>query len=109
MSGLAVAPQQGEVWWAEGLDKRRPVLVVTRSAVIPVLSTIVVAPVTRTIRSIPTEVRLGPAEGLPEECVATFDNLETVPWKGLLTTRVGTLSHARRPELCAALRALSSC
>lgn len=109
MSGLSVVPQQGEVWWAEGLDKRRPVLVVTRSAVVPVLSTIVVAPVTRTIRSIPTEVRLGPEEGLSEECVATFDNLETVPWRGLLTTRVGALSPARRPELCAALRAMSSC
>ncbi len=108
MSGLA-APQQGEVWWAEGLDKRRPVLVVTRSAVIPVLSTVVVAPVTRTIREIPTELRLGPEEGLPEECVASFDNLETVPWRGVLRTRLGALSAARRPELCAALRTMSAC
>lgn len=109
MSGRAVVPQQGEVWWAEGLDKRRPVLVVTRSAIIPVLSTIVVAPVTRTIRQIPTEVALGQEEGLAQECVAAFDNLETVPWRGLLTTRIGALSAARRPELCAALRAMSAC
>jgi mRNA interferase MazF len=108
VSGLAT-PQQGEVWWAEGLDKRRPVLVVTRSAVIPVLSTIVVAPVTRTIREIPTELRLGPEEGLPEECVASFDNLETVPWRGVLRTRMGALGAARHPELCAALRTMSAC
>ncbi|MBP9053922.1 MAG: type II toxin-antitoxin system PemK/MazF family toxin, partial [Ilumatobacteraceae bacterium] len=57
VSRRAGTPLQGEVWWAEGLDQRRPVLVVTRSAVNPVLSTIVVAPVTRTIRDIPTELR----------------------------------------------------
>lgn len=103
-----MVPQQGEVWWAEGPHKRRPVLVVTCSAIIPVLSTIVVAPVTRTIRQIPTEVPLGQEEGLTQECVAAFDNLETVPWRGLLTTRIGALSAARRPELCAALRAMSA-
>lgn len=102
-------PMQGEIWWAEGLGKRRPVLVVTRSAIIAVLATIVVAPVTRTIREIPTELSLGPDEGLPQECVASFDNLETVPWRGLLTTRLGALSAARRPELCDALRMMSAC
>ena len=102
-------PQQGEVWWAEGLDKRRPVLVITRSAVIPVLSTIVVAPVPRTVRGIPTEVPLGPAEGLPAECAASFDNLQVIPWSGGLTTRLGALSLDRRPELCRALRAMSAC
>ncbi len=103
------APQQGEVWWAEGLDKRRPVLVVTRSAVIPVLSTIVVAPVTRTVRGIPTEVPLGPAEGLPSECAASFDNLQAIPWREGLATRLGALGVERRPELCRALRAMSAC
>lgn len=48
------APRQGEVWWAEAEDKRRPVLVVTRSEAIPVLSWLVVAPVTRSVRAIPT-------------------------------------------------------
>ena len=97
------------MWWAEGLEKRRPVLVVTRSAVIPVLSTIVVAPLTRTIRQIPTEVRLGDEEGLSVDCVASFDNLETIPWRGMLTLRIGALASHRRPELCAALRSMSAC
>ncbi|MGH9127174.1 MAG: type II toxin-antitoxin system PemK/MazF family toxin, partial [Acidimicrobiales bacterium] len=43
-------PLQGDIWWAEAEDKRRPVLVVTRSEAVPVLSAIVVAPVTRTVR-----------------------------------------------------------
>ena len=45
---MSVAPMQGEVWWAEAGDKRRPVLVVTRSDAVSVLTWIVVAPVTRT-------------------------------------------------------------
>ena len=109
MSGAAVVPRQGEVWWAEGLDKRRPVLVVTRSAVVPVLASIVVAPVTRTIREIATELALGAAEGLPDGCVATFDNLETINWRRDLTTRIGALTADRRPELCHALRSMSAC
>jgi mRNA interferase MazF len=109
VSGRAVVPQQGEIWWAEGLDKRRPVVVVTRSAIVPVLATIVVAPVTRTIREIATELPLGVEEGLPVECVATFDNLETINWRRDLTTRIGALSADRRPELCLALRSMSAC
>lgn len=109
VAGRAQVPQQGEVWWAEGLDTRRPVLVVTRSAIVPVLATIVVAPVTRTIREIPTELALGTEEGLPVECVAAFDNLETIDWRGVLTTRIGPLAPSRRPELCRSLRSMSAC
>jgi mRNA interferase MazF len=66
------------VWWAEAEDKRRPVLIVTRSDAIPVLRRLVVAPVTRTVRGIPTEIALGSDEGMPVECVASFDNLQPV-------------------------------
>jgi mRNA interferase MazF len=102
-----VTVAQGDLWWAEAVDKRRPVLVVTRSEAIPVLSTIVVAPVTRTIRRIPTEVELGPGEGLQEECVASFDNLQPIP-KRLLTLRIGSLAERRR-EICRAIEALADC
>jgi mRNA interferase MazF len=101
-------PRQGEVWWAEAEDKRRPVLIVTRSEAIPVLSRLVVAPVTRTVRAIPTEVAVGPDEGLPVEAAASFDNLQPVNLR-LLTERVGALSSARRHELCRALDALADC
>lgn len=101
-------PTQGEVWWAEAEDKRRPVLVVTRSEAVPVLRWIVVAPVTRTVRGIPTEVRLGGDEGLRDDCAAAFDNLQPIR-RSLLTTRIGVLEVARRTEVCRALAALGDC
>ncbi len=100
-------PLQGEIWWAEAEDMRRPVLVVTRSEAVGVLTAIVVAPVTRTVRNIPTEIRLGTDEGLTVECAATFDNLQRVR-RSALTSRAGDLG-TRRPELCVALMALADC
>lgn len=101
-------PQQGEIWWAEAEGKRRPVLVVTRSEAIGVLHWLIVAPVTRTVRGIPTEVGLGSREGLRDESAAAFDNLQPVR-RALLTERVGALGPERRPLLCAALAALADC
>lgn len=101
-------PRQGEVWWAEAEDKRRPVLVITRSDAIAVLSRVVVAPVTRTVRRIPTEIRFGPDDGLPTDCAASFDNLQPIN-RHLLTERLGALDAARRREICAALAALADC
>jgi mRNA interferase MazF len=101
------APRQGEIWWAETEDRRRPVLVVTRTEAVAVLTGIVVAPVSRTIRDIPTEVPLGEAEGLPVDCVASFDNVQRIR-RSALTERVGGLGPRRR-EICAALRALADC
>ncbi|HLI61327.1 MAG TPA: type II toxin-antitoxin system PemK/MazF family toxin [Solirubrobacteraceae bacterium] len=100
-------PRQAEVWWAEVETQRRPVLVVTRSEATEVLTGIVVAPVTRTVREIPTEIQLGPADGLPDECVASFDNLQRVN-RSALTERLGDISW-RREEICRALRALADC
>jgi mRNA interferase MazF len=102
------SPTQGEIWWAEAEDKRRPVMVVTRDQAIPILTWIVVAPVTRTVREIPTEVSLGEAEGLPGPCAASFDNLQPVR-RSFLTRRVGRLDAARRGDLCRALSALADC
>jgi mRNA interferase MazF len=105
---LVTTPAQGEVWWAEAEDKRRPVLIVTRSDAVSVLTWIVVAPVTRTVRSIPTEVTLGREHGLPDDCVASFDNLQPIR-RSFLTQRVGALSIDQREEICRALQALADC
>ena len=100
---------RGEVWWVEHPDAgRRPACVLTRQAAIPVLTSVLVAPATRTIRDIPTEVRLGRTDGMPEECALTFDNVTTVP-KALLTQRITEIPAARREELCAALQAATGC
>jgi mRNA interferase MazF len=104
---LVIQPRQGDIWWAEAQDKRRPVLVVTRSRAIPVLTWILVAPITRTIRGIPTEVPLGPTEGLPQECVASFDNLQPIR-RSFLADRLGDIG-SRRLEVCSALGAMADC
>jgi len=105
---VASQPRQGEVWWAEAEDKRRPVLVVTRSEAIPVLTWLLVAPVTRTVRRIPSEVGLGPDQGLDVDCVATFDNLQPIR-RSFLTERVGDLGPGARREICRALGAMADC
>lgn len=102
-------PASGEIWWGEAPDaKGRPYLVLTRDDAIPVLRTILVAPVTRTIRGIPTEVPLGAEEGLPTDGVASLDNVLTFP-KVMLVRRIGALAMERRAEPCEALRAATDC
>ncbi len=100
---------QGEIWLLETPnDKRRPVLVVSRDEAIPVLHNVVVAPVTSTIRDIPTCVPIGPDEGIDHDSVATFDNIASVP-KALLTIRLGSLGSSGRRLICSALRTLADC
>lgn len=102
-----MTPAQGDIWWAEAADKKRPVLIVTRSEAIPVLTWIVVAPVTRTARNIPTEVPLDTEHGVDVPCAAAFDNLQPIR-KSFLTSRLGSLPHPRQ-EICRALGALADC
>ena len=89
-------------------QKRRPVLVVSRDEVIPVVNNIVVAPVTSTIRDIPTCIPVGADEGIDHDSVATFDNLVAVP-KTVLTTRLGALGPVGRSRICVALTAMADC
>jgi mRNA interferase MazF len=103
-----MVPRQGEIWWAELEGKRRPVLIVTRSEACDVLRRLVVAPVTKTVRGVATEIPLGEADGLRVECAASFDNLETV-LRSLLTSRVGGGTFHRSARICSALSALADC
>lgn len=100
-------PRQGDVWWSESETDRRPVLIVSRSEASAHLSRVIVAPVTRTVRGIPTEIALGPEDGLPVDCVASFDNL-TRQRVDMLTTRIGAIRFPRE-QTCAALSALADC
>jgi mRNA interferase MazF len=83
-------------------------LILTRPAAIPVLSRVLVAPITRTIRGIPTEVRFDQTDGMPEECVATFDNVRQIP-RSLLSEPIATLSGPRMHEVCRALAIATGC
>lgn len=98
--------RRGDIFWADlgPPAGRRPVIVLTRDAAIPVLSAVVVAPITRTVREIASEVALGPEEGLPEECVAVCDSLLTIPKSRCDQEPVGRLDATRVPELDAAVR-----
>ena len=105
--GTVVTPAQCDIWWAESEHERRPVLVVTRNDAIGVLNKLIVAPITRTVRGIPTELALDADDGLPHPSAASFDNLRVV-LKSHLTERISALPH-RRPEVCAALCAMADC
>ncbi len=87
---------RGEVWWANLPEPagRRPVLILTRNRAIQVRDSVTVAQVTATIRGIPTEVRLGAADGMPKTCVVNVDILQTLP-KSRLEGRLGALSAAK--------------
>jgi mRNA interferase MazF len=100
---------QGEFWLLEKpSSKPRPVLVVTRNEAIPVLNSVIVAPVTSTIRNIATNILVGADEGLDYPSVASFDNLRVVP-QAFLTRRLGGLDPLRLGEICRALEALADC
>jgi mRNA interferase MazF len=77
------------------------VLILTRDSAIAFLSSVTVAPITSTIRSIPTEVVLTEEDGLPSTCAANFDNLQTVPKKNI-GNRIARLTTRRMTEAAAA-------
>jgi len=100
---------RGEVWWVEEPELgRRPACVLTRQEAIAVLRRVTVAPATRTVRSIPTEVELGPRDGMPDRCALSLDNVRTVP-KALLTEQITSLPAARMREVCTALDRALGC
>jgi len=106
---MVTTPDRGQVWWGEIEHVgRRPFLIMSRSAAIPVLNSVLAAPVTRTIRGIPTELQLGPDDGMPTDCVASFDNLRVVP-KAYLVDLICTLRPPRLAEACAAIGAAVDC
>ena len=83
-------------------DKQRPVLILTRGSALTFLSTVTIAPITSTIRSIPTEVVLGVEDGMKSACAANLDHVQTIP-TGAIGRRVGLLTAERMAQVCAAL------
>ena len=89
-------------------DKKRPVVVLTRDNAVPLLSTVTVAPITSTIRGVPSEVRLSEEDGMKTTCVVNLHNTLTV-LQEQLGKRVAQLSASRMSEICAALRYSVGC
>ena len=96
--------KRGEIRWYtfRPPDKRRPVLLLTRDAVIEQLGEIIVAPVTRTIRGIAAEVVLTTDDGMPVACAANFDHVGLAQ-RARIGALIGELRAARWPEARAAL------
>jgi mRNA interferase MazF len=86
------------------LDKRRPVLVLTRELVRPHMAGVTVAPITTTIRGLSTEVPVGAANGLDADGVISCDNIVTIP-AGVLGPQIGVLLLDQEGALTAAIRA----
>jgi mRNA interferase MazF len=101
---------RGEVWLYtfKAPDKRRPVVVLTRREVIGLLQTVMVAPVTSTIRGAPSEVIVGVDEGLKGPSAVNLDHVQTVEQR-LLEHYVGRLSPERMKEVCGALMIATGC
>ncbi len=107
---LTPAPRRGEIWQYRfrAPDKRRLVLVLTRQEVLPLLRTAMVAPITSTIRGLPSEVSVGVDEGLKHDSAINLDHVQTVE-QHLLHRYVGTVSEAKMRKVCRALALATGC
>ena len=97
--------RRGEVWWADLPPPagRRPVVLLSRNEAYAVRQLVIVAPITTRVRRIPTEVPLGPEEGLPKACVVNLDTITTIP-KHTLTQPIGPLPPGKLASVERALR-----
>lgn len=89
-------------------DKERPVVVLTRNSAISRLSRITIAPITSTVRDVPSEVILGIDDGMKNACAVNLHNVATVSQQRV-GRRVTQLSAQRMQEICAALRFSTGC
>jgi mRNA interferase MazF len=107
---MARVVSRGEVWTYsfKERDKRRPVVVLSRNEAIDVLTTVLVAPVTSTIRDLPSQVVIGTNEGLDHDSAVSLDHVQCVDRKRLIR-RLGRLPPARMREVCAALAVATGC
>ena len=95
--------KRGEVRWYKFRkpDKRRPVVILTRDSALEFLGEMTVAPVTSTIRDIPSEVVLSERDGMPKACAVNLDHIQTVA-KANVGPLITTLTAGRMSELRAA-------
>lgn len=95
---------RGEIRWYRfaGPDKMRPVLILTRDSILDFLGEATIAPITSTIRDIPSEVLLTEEDGMPRPCAINLDHVQTVP-KAKLGALITSLHPERMQEVRAAL------
>ncbi len=96
--------RRGEIWWVELPPPvgRRPALLLSRDSAYKVRTSVTVAMVTRTVRSIPVEVLIGPEDGMPVECAVNLDNILTIP-KSRLRERITMLPLSKMTAVAKAI------
>ena len=101
---------RGQIWLYQFKtpDKRRPVVVLSRSDVIALLGTVMVAPITSVMRGAPSEVLIGVDEGLKHPSAINLDHVQTVE-QARLTSYVGEVSSQKMREVCRALATAVAC
>ena len=97
--------KHGEIRWYKFTrpDKKRPVLILTRNSVLEYLGEVTVAPITSTVRNIPSEVFLSKTDGLPRDCAVNCDHLQTVS-KGKIGALITSLAPAKMIDVGRAIR-----
>jgi len=97
--------RRGEVRWYkfQRPDKERPVVILTRDSAIEFLAEVTIAPITSTVRDIPSEVLLTRAEGMARDCAVNLDHVQTVA-----KARIGPLITTLTPEKLDRVRAALS-
>ena len=101
---------RGEIWnyRFRAPDKRRPVLILSRQEVIPLLHTVMVAPITSTRRGAPSEVPVGVSQGLKQDSAVNLDHVQTVE-RARLVSFVGSLDDTLMRHVCRALGVATGC
>ena len=96
--------KRGEIRWYKfkAPDKKRPVLILTRDSVLEYLGEVTIAPITSTIRDVPSEVFLSKLDGMPRDCAINFDHIQTVS-KRKVGSLITTLSPQKNGQVCQAV------
>lgn len=107
---MALRLIRGEVWMYEFRrpDKLRPVVILSRDEAISVMRTVIVAPVTSTIRGLPSEVRIGVEQGLKHDSVVNLDHVQTIE-RSRIRRHLGSLTSELMREVCLALAIAVGC
>ena len=97
--------KHGDIRWYKFVapDKKRPVLILTRDSVLDYLGEVTIAPITTTVRDIPSEVFLSTADGMPKDCAVNCDHLQTV-LKGKIGPLITPLPRTKMLEVGRAIR-----
>ena len=97
--------KHGDIRWYKFVrpDKKRPVLILTRDSVLEYLNEVTIAPITSTVRNLPSEVFLTKADGMLRDCAVNCDHLQTVP-KGKIGPLITSLVPAKMVDVGQAIR-----